>query len=126
MRIRPQIAPNEPLEDLVEDPWRSFECGEDPNGCQVEFEDPDFVEGARPALYYVRAVQEHTKMINADNVRCQYDAQGKCIAVNPCYGDYRTPRSDDCKASAQQRAWSSPIFVNYDGAASNAAVESVF
>jgi hypothetical protein len=53
-------------------------------------------------------------MINAANVRCEYDESGACIAVNPCYGDYRTSREDDCLAPAEQRAWSSPIFVAHD------------
>jgi hypothetical protein len=112
VRIRPQVLPGEPLEKLVEDPWRSFTCDDDPMGCQVEFEDEDFAESAREAVYYVRAVQESTPMINAGNVRCEFDENGQCIAVNPCYGDYRTPGDDDCLAPAQQRAWSSPIFVS--------------
>jgi hypothetical protein len=113
VRIRPQVHPGEPVEDLVEDPWRSFDCGDDPMGCQVEFVDEDFVESGREAVYYVRAVQEATPMINADNVRCEYDEQGQCIAVNPCYGDYRTPDEEDCLAPAEERAWSSPIFVGF-------------
>lgn len=113
VRIRPQIHAGEPLEDLVEDPWRSFECPRDPMGCRVEFEDEEFTASAREAVYYVRAVQENTPMINADNLRCEYDATGVCIAVDPCYGDYRTADSDDCLAPAGQRAWSSPIFVAF-------------
>ena len=108
--------PGENVADLVEDPWRSFECEPDQAGCQLEFEDPEFVKGGREAIYYVRAIQEQTQMINADNVRCEYDENGQCIDVDPCYGDYRTPASDDCLAPANQRAWSSPIFVGYDHA----------
>jgi Protein of unknown function (DUF3604) len=113
VRIRPQLSPDELVEDLIEDPWRSFDCGDDPMGCTVEFEDEAFTTGAREALYYVRAVQEATPMINAANLRCEYDEDGVCVAVNPCYGDYRTAEDEDCLAPARQRAWSSPIFVGY-------------
>ena len=115
VRIRPQQTPGEPVDDLIEDPWRVFDCTADPVGCTVEFEDPEFVEGGREAIYYVRAIQETTEMINAENVRCVYDEQGQCIEVNPCYGDYRTEYNEDCLAPAQQRAWSSPIFVAFEG-----------
>ena len=101
---------------LLEDPWRSFDCPDDPLGCTVEFEDDEFVSAGREAIYYARAVQEATPMINADNVRCEYSEQGDCIAVNPCYGDYRTADDEDCLADAEQRAWSSPIFVNHQSA----------
>ncbi len=117
VRIRPQISPDEPLESLIEDPWRSFDCSGDPAGCQVEFADEDFTASGREAVYYVRAIQEATPMINAGNVRCEYDENGVCIAANPCYGDYRTPSDDDCLAPAEQRAWSSPIVVAYDSSA---------
>jgi len=114
VRIRPQQTPGENVADLVEDPWRSFECEADQAGCVVEFDDPEFVKGGREAIYYVRAIQEQTQMINADNVRCEYDESGQCVDVDPCYGDYRTPASEDCLAPANQRAWSSPIFVGYE------------
>ena len=111
VRIRPQIKTNEAVGQLIEDPWRSFQCDGDPAGCSIEFSDPDFVSDGRESIYYVRAIQESTGMINAANVRCEYDENGTCIEVNPCYGDYRTAGDDDCLSSAQQRAWSSPIFV---------------
>ena len=114
VRIRPQVTADEPIANLIEDPWRSFECSDDQAGCQVEFEDDEFIGSGREALYYVRAIQEPTPMINADNVRCEYDEAGECIAVNPCYGDYRTANDEDCLAPAEQRAWSSPIFVAFE------------
>ncbi|MDX1735937.1 MAG: DUF3604 domain-containing protein [Halioglobus sp.] len=113
VRIRPQTHPQEPVGDLVEDPWRVFSCTGDPAGCEIEFSDDDFVAGQRESIYYARAIQEPTKMINAANVRCEYSESGDCISVNPCFGDYRTDESEDCLAQEQQRAWSSPIFVAY-------------
>ena len=113
IRIRPQATSNEPLDQLIEDPWRTFDCSGDPMGCSIEFEDEGFVEGEREAIYYARAIQQATPMINANNLRCEYSEEGECIAVNPCYGDYRTPASEDCLAPAEQRAWSSPIFIRF-------------
>lgn len=115
VRVRPQMRAGEPVGTLIEDPWRRFECARDADGCVVEFDDPDFPISGRDASYYVRAVQEPTPGVNSGGLRCDYDANGNCVKVHPCFGDYRTPYDDDCLTPNEERAWSSPIFVNRGG-----------
>jgi len=115
IRIRPRVDPREPMEALIEDPWRSYDCPASTEGCVVEFDDPELPESGREHLYYVRAVQEATLAVNAGLERCQYDDEGHCVALNPCYGDYRTKPDDDCLAASRERAWSSPIWVTPAG-----------
>jgi hypothetical protein len=111
VRIRPQIYDGEPVEDLIEDVWQTLPCDDVGEGCEVEFTDPDFMSGARDAIYYVRAIQEPSGQVNAENLRCTYDESGQCIAVNPCFGDYRTDMDEECVADVEHRAWSSPIYL---------------
>jgi hypothetical protein len=112
VRIRPQVRADEPVEQLIEDPWRVIPCPADPNGCKVEFEDPEFPETERDAVYYVRAIQEPTLAVGGDPLRCERDAQGSCVQTRPCYasGPQFDP-SDDCLAPVEERAWASPIFL---------------
>ncbi|MDP7075028.1 MAG: DUF3604 domain-containing protein [Myxococcota bacterium] len=112
IRIRPRVGSDEDPSELIEDPWRRFECAPDPAGCVVQFVDPEFPSSGRDVLYYARAVQDATPAINGDLLRTEFDADGNAVSTDPCYGDYRTDVSDDCLAPARERAWSSPIFVN--------------
>jgi hypothetical protein len=112
VRIRPQLRAGEPVAPLIADPWQTFHCEPDPAGCSVTFTDPDFRRDGRDALYYVRAFEAPKPTINAGNLRCERDAQGRCLAVHPCPED---GREDDCLAPSEPRAWSSPIFADFAG-----------
>ena len=116
VRIRAQTSLDESLASLIEDPWRVFPCPADGAGCNVEFEDPAYGGEGREVIYYVRAIQEPTPAVNAGGLRCRRDAAGDCVEVDPCYGDDRTPHSDDCLSPNEEHAWSSPIFIRPAGA----------
>jgi hypothetical protein len=109
VRIQPQARADEPVVDLIQDPWLRLPCPPDPGGCRVTFEDPDF---ARDTVYYVRALQEPTPAINGDPLRPERDAEGRVVAVRPCFGSHRTPDDDACLSPVRERAWSSPIYVD--------------
>ncbi len=113
VRIQPQVRAGEPIAPLIQDPWKILPCPDDASGCDVTFEDPGFQASHRDTVYYVRAIEEPSQAVNAANLRCDYDAAGRCIKINPCYGDFRTDYQDDCLAETEERAWSSPIYVDY-------------
>jgi hypothetical protein len=118
IRIRPQMVKEEPVlladgSSRIEDVWKSFQCEPSQQGCSIEFSDPDFELQKRDFIYYVRAIQEASPHINGNNLRPQYDENGKVIKVTPCYSDNRTDKRDNCLAMKEGRAWSSPIFVNF-------------
>jgi hypothetical protein len=111
VRIRPQQTKGEDVSGLIEDPWRVLPC--DGGGeCTAEFEDEEFSAAGREALYYVRAIEAPSPAVNADPLRCEKDANGACVKANPCVADFRTPKSEDCLAPVEERAWSSPIFLD--------------
>lgn len=78
----------------------------------MTFEDPDFVSSGNSAVYYVRAIQEATPVVNGDNLRCERDAEGGCVSSKPCYGNWQTPAQDECLSAVSERAWSSPIWLD--------------
>jgi hypothetical protein len=112
VRIRPQLRPDEPLDLLIEDPWRSLPCPGDPSGCTVQFEDESFSQGGRDSVYYVRAIEAPAPAVNAGGLRCLRDEAGECLEPRPCD---EVDDADDCLEEIEPRAWSSPIFVDYGG-----------
>jgi hypothetical protein len=125
VRIRPQRDAAEDPGLLVEDPWRRFECAPDPGGCRIEFEDPEYAASGRDAVYYARALEAEAPAINGANLRTEFDAAGNALRTRPCYADWRSSDADDCLALVQERAWSSPIFVDQprSGGGSRSALE---
>jgi hypothetical protein len=109
VRIRPQKVPGENVDRLIEDPWKTYPCEPKSPTCRVEFTDDEF---SRDSVYYVRAIEEPTPVINGKNLRTKFDENGNPVAVTLCYMDTRTNPKDDCLSEVEQRAWSSPIYVD--------------
>jgi hypothetical protein len=110
VRIRPRLRQDEPLAPLIDDPWRSFPCEADAAGCEITFSDVDFPTAGRDTVYYARAIEAPSRAVNGAQLGCEVDARGRCQRVTDC-GNERGP-GDDCLAEIEERAWSSPIFVD--------------
>jgi hypothetical protein len=105
------MRPDEPVDTLIDDPFLVIPCRGTGPECVARFEDPEYADGRRDVLYYVRAIEAPSPAVNAGALRC--DEEGRC---RPCYGDYRTSEDDDCLSPNEERAWSSPIFLRFDPA----------
>jgi hypothetical protein len=119
IRIRPQRSADEEPGVLIEDPWLSFPCEPDPAGCVAHFEDPEFVASGRDALYYARALEEPSQAINGAPLSTRFDDEGRPISIDPCI-----EWTDGCLAPVQERAWSSPIFVDFASDSASATSSS--
>ena len=108
VRIRPQREAGEALHLLIDDPWIVLPCPGDPSGCAATFSDPDFTASRRDTVYYVRAVEAPSDAVNGGTLRCQGD---DCHRMTPCTP--WAPATDDCLSPVEERAWSSPIFVDW-------------
>ncbi len=106
VRIRPQVRPDEDVADLVDDPWRRFECPPDPRGCVATFVDPEFPIAGRDAVYYARAYEPETPTVNGTPLPCTEEVDGRCVARELCRED------GECLSPYAHRAWSSPIYVD--------------
>jgi hypothetical protein len=101
IKITPQSYSGEAISPLIQDPWKVIPC----NGageCTVQFEDQSY---NRDSIYYVRAIQEGTLAINGSLLSERED-------FRLCKGSFRTELSDNCLSIANERAWSSPIYIN--------------
>ena len=109
IRIKPQRSADEAIVGLVEDPWKVIPCDGDPEGCVGTFVDEEFSSLGRDVLYYARAIEAPSDAVAADPLGCRRDEKGRCVQVDPCFG---RPDDDECLSQTEERAWSSPIFVN--------------
>ena len=108
IRIRPQVSADEDVASLIDDPWQSFECPDDPSGCVATFVDPEFSEAGRDTVYYARVLEEPSPTVNGgDPMNCDRDSDGRCLKSHMC------EQGSDCTRNHAQRAWSSPIYVDY-------------
>ncbi len=111
VRVRPQVRPDEPIEALIDDPWRSFDCPGTAAGCSVELSDPEWPTLGRSAAYYVRAIQAPSPAVNGAGLGCKRrDETGRCLEIEACGSS--APDGEDCLADVEERAWSSPIWVD--------------
>ncbi|MDJ0865815.1 MAG: DUF3604 domain-containing protein [Myxococcota bacterium] len=110
VRVRTRNQPGEDPAALIEDPWKVFPCEADPTGCRIAFTDEEFASAGRDAAYYVRAIEAPSPAVAADPLGCQRDATGRCVRTRPCFG---RPADDECLAETEERAWSSPIYVDF-------------
>ena len=109
VRIRPQAHAGEDPGALIDDPWQHFDCPDDPRGCTATFVDTDFPAAARDTLYYARVYEAPTPTVNGDPLSCERDDEGRCLETSPC------ERGQQCLADDEPRAWSSPIYVDWNG-----------
>lgn len=83
------------------DPWMQIPC-QGTGECSVEFEDQSF---SRDSVYYVRVIQKAGLAINGAQL-------SKRKEFKLCKGSYRTDLEDNCLSLSNERAWSSPIYIN--------------
>ncbi len=115
VRIRPAIRPGEDVASRIDDPWRSFACPPDPAGCTATFVDDEFPRQARDTVYYARVFEAATPTVNGNPLACTVDDEGRCIATRPCR------RGEPCLDAYAQRAWSSPIYVDWPARSARAS-----
>jgi hypothetical protein len=102
IKITPQSYVGEAIGPLINDVWKSISC-KDQSECIVDFEDENY---SRDSVYYVRAIQELTPAINGGNVSVESEE------FKLCKGSFRTDLEDNCLGEVNERAWSSPIYLN--------------
>ena len=123
VRIRPQARAGEPVEPLIEDPWRELRVRRrDPPGCVATFDGPGLRRRrARRALLRARdrgaERRRSTAASSAASATPRVAAPRSTSAASPA------ATTTTASAPSEPRAWSSPIYVDYAGAAAAATPE---
>ncbi len=107
VRIRPQSSPDEDVAGLIDDPWRVFECDVAEVGCVADFVDDEYPALRRDTVYYARVFETASPTVNGLSAPCASRAGSECDEVDLCR------EGEECLAPYEQRAWSSPIFVDF-------------
>jgi len=102
IKITPQSYAGEAVSPLIDDAWKTISC-EGKSECVIKFEDQSYT---RDSVYYVRAIQESTPAINGNSSLIDNNE------FKLCKGSFRTSLADDCLSDINERAWSSPIYLN--------------
>jgi hypothetical protein len=102
IKITPQSYAGEAVSPLIQDAWKTISCS-DQSVCVVEFEDENY---SRDSVYYVRAIQEETPAING----AKFAPGSQDFKL--CKGSFKTDLNDNCLSNINERAWSSPIYLN--------------
>ena len=95
VRIRTQRNAADALAPLIEDPWRVAAGDDGREVCEMVIEDDASVEDAVDTVYYARAVEAPSGAVNGAHAPCPPE------------------RQPDCLAPVEERALSSPIFVDF-------------
>ena len=74
----------------------------------------EFENNSRDAVYYARVIEEDILLVNGGNLRTKFDDKGNAVSTDPCFADYRLDYTEECLAPGGHRAWSSPIFIDYE------------
>ena len=110
VRIAPRSAPTSPWHRSSRTPGAPTPATVTPPAACTPSATPEFRKDGRDTLYYARVYEVPKPGINANNLRCRYDADGRCVEVDLC------PDADgsdpECLAPHEPRAWSSPIYVD--------------
>jgi len=120
VRVLPQVYEDQPVDERIQDAWKTHYCDTTQTGCSYTFTDNEYSDLKTDVSYYVRAIEEPSLQINVKGAHCadhdsaEGHAHGGCQKFKLCTQDWKNPRDFDmCASMDEPRAWSSPIYVDY-------------